>query len=81
MVFVDNSFAENKYIRSCFQSNTKAGVFSKLLDIGDSLDAYYRNENGLIFAGSEYSDEFASYIEGAIRSARKQVHRELGLVD
>jgi hypothetical protein len=68
MVFVDNSFAENKYIRSCFQSNTKAGVFSKLLDIGDSLDAYYRNENGLIFAG-------------AIRSARKQVHRELGLVD
>jgi monoamine oxidase len=81
MVFIDTFFAENRYICSCYQSNTKPGVFTKLLDMGEPLDAYSRDGNGLIFVDSEYSDEFPSYVEGAIRSARKKVHCELGLVD
>lgn len=81
LVFKECGFTNDKYIRSCFQSNTKPGTFSKLLELDEGLDAYYRDEHGLVFAGSEYSDEFASYIEGAVRSARKKVHRELNLQD
>jgi monoamine oxidase len=75
LVFSECSFQKDEYIRSGFQSNTKPGTFGKLLDQNEGLEAFYRDEDNLIFAGSEYSDEFASYMEGAIRSARKKVHR------
>jgi monoamine oxidase len=45
--------------------------------MGDDLSAYYRDENGLVFVGSEYSREFASYMEGAVRSARAKVQAEI----
>jgi monoamine oxidase len=38
--------------------------------MGDTLDSLYRDENNIIFVGSEYSKRFASYIEGAVRMTR-----------
>jgi hypothetical protein len=60
----------NQFIRSGFQSNTRPGTFNQVLDMGDSLNALYRDENGITFVGSEYSLQFASYVEGAVRITR-----------
>ncbi len=38
--------------------------------MGECLQSYYKDENNVIFVGSEYSKECASYIEGAIRVVR-----------
>jgi len=43
---------ENQFIRSGFQSNSRPGTFNSVLNCGDSLDAYYRDENGIVFVGS-----------------------------
>lgn len=81
VVFAERTFNNDQYIRSGFQSNNKPGTFSKLLSMNEGLEAFYRDENGLVFAGSEYSDEFASYMEGAIRSARKKLYQSMGTED
>lgn len=45
------------------------------------MDAFYRDENNIYFIGSEYSKEFASYIEGAIRVAREKCYKLIGMPD
>lgn len=70
MFLFEYTYMENPYIRSGFQSNTRPGTFTKILEMGDNLDSLYRDESNVIFIGSEYSKRFASYIEGAIRITR-----------
>lgn len=71
----------DQFIRSGFQSNTRPGTFGQVLDIGDSLNALYRDENGITFVGSEYSLQFASYMEGAVRITREKVFKLIGQKD
>lgn len=71
----------NQFIRSGFQSITRPGTFGQVIDQGDSLNALYRDENGITFVGSEYSLQFASYMEGALRITREKVYKLLGEKD
>lgn len=73
-IYYNSTFMNIPEIRSGFQSNTSPGTFSTVVKFGESIDALYRDENNVHFIGSEYSLEFASYIEGAIRVARKKCH-------
>jgi hypothetical protein len=43
---------ENPFIRSGFQSNTRPGTFSQILQRGGDLSALYGDENNLSFVGS-----------------------------
>jgi hypothetical protein len=52
----------NPFINSGFQSCTSPGTFSTIIQWGDGLDAYYRDENNIYFVGTEYSQHFASYM-------------------
>lgn len=72
---------ENQFVRSGFQSNTRPGTFTQILNRGADLTALYSDENNLYFVGSEFSDSFASYIEGAIRIARKKAFKLIGKKD
>lgn len=72
---------DNPNIRSGFQSCTSPGTFSTLVRLGDGIDAYYRDENNVIFIGSEYSKDYASYMEGAIRVAREKCFNLIGEPD
>lgn len=49
--------------------------------MGDTLNAFFRDENGITFVGSEYSLEFASYMEGAVRITRKKIYGLIGEKD
>jgi len=71
----------DQFIRSGFQSNTRPGTFGQVLDMGESLNALYRDENGITFVGSEYSLQFASYMEGAVRITREKVFKLIGMPD
>lgn len=71
----------DQFIRSGFQSNTRPGTFNQVLELGDSLNALYRDENGITFVGSEYSLQFASYVEGALRITREKVFKLIGESD
>lgn len=77
-IYFEISYMQNQFIRSGFQSNTRPGTFNQVLNIGDTIDALYRDENGITFVGSEYSLEFASYIEGAIRITRQKLFKLIG---
>lgn len=79
--FFECSFMNNPYIRSGFQSLSRLGTFNQVLEIGDSLEAYYRDENGITFIGTEYSLQFPSYMEGAVRVARKKIYELFGEQD
>jgi hypothetical protein len=68
----ESGFMENQFIRSGFQSNTRPGTFTRILQRGGDLNALYGDEKNVYFVGSEFSDSFASYIEGAIRVSRKK---------
>jgi len=41
----------------------------------------YRDENGIVFVGSEYSLQFASYLEGAVRITRQKMFDLIGEKD
>lgn len=72
---------ENQFIRSGFQSNTRPGTFSQILKRGGDLRSLYNDEQNVYFVGSEFSDSFASYIEGAVRVARKKAFKLIGKKD
>ena len=72
---------DNPYIRSGFQSNTRPGTFARVLSRGGDLSALYGDEQNIYFVGSEFSDSFASYIEGAIRVARRKVFKLINKTD
>lgn len=72
---------ENPFIRSGFQSNTRPGTFTQVMQRGGDLTALYGDEKNIYFVGSEFSDSFASYIEGAIRIARKKVFKLINKED
>lgn len=76
LVFAESTFMQDEFIGSGFQSNTQPGTFGRVLDRGDDLEAFFRDENGLVFVGSEYSREFASYMEGAVRCAAAKFGRK-----
>jgi len=75
MFLYECSYMKNPYVKSGFQSNTRPGTFTRILQMGDTLDSFYRDENNIIFVGSEYSKRFASYIEGAIRITREKIFK------
>jgi hypothetical protein len=77
-IYYEISYMENQFIRSGFQSNTRPGTFNQILNMGDSLEALYRDENGITFVGSEYSLQFASYLEGAVRITRQKTFDLIG---
>lgn len=79
--YSDCSYMSNPFIRSGFQSLTRPGTFSEVVDMGDSLEALYRDENGITFIGSEYSLQFGTFMEGAVRVAREKVYKLLGEKD
>ena len=72
---------ENQFIRSGFQSNTRPGTFTRILQRGGNMDALYGDEKNVFFVGSEFSDSFASYIEGAIRISRKKAFKLINRED
>lgn len=43
---------ENPHIRSGFQSNTRPGTFTAIVNKGGSLDALYADEKNITFIGS-----------------------------
>lgn len=45
------------------------------------MRALYGDEQNVYFVGSEFSDSFASYIEGAIRVSRKKTFKLIGKED
>ncbi len=47
-------------------------------DYGESYD---RDENNLIYIGSEFADEFSTFMEGAVRLARHKAYKLLGIPD
>lgn len=61
-IYHDCSYMNDQFIKSGFQSLTRPGTFNQVLELGDSLEALYRDENGVTFVGSEYSLQFASYM-------------------
>ncbi len=71
----------NPNIRSGFQSCTSPGTFSTIAKLGEGIESFYRDENNCIFIGSEYSREYASYMEGAIRVARQKCFQLIGEED
>lgn len=80
-LFYESTFMDNPYIRSGFQSNTRPGTFRNIIRMRDGLNCYYRDEKNVYFVGSEYSQEFASYMEGAIRVARLKGYQLIGEKD
>lgn len=72
---------ENQFIRSGFQSNTRPGTFTHVLKRGGDLSSLYGDEKNIYFVGSEFSDSFASYIEGAVRISRKKAFELIGKED
>lgn len=72
---------ENQFIRSGFQSNTRPGTFTQVLKRGGDMNALYGDQKNIYFVGSQFSDSFASYIEGAIRISRKKAYKLLGKED
>lgn len=80
-LFYVSTFMDEPYIRSGFQSNSSPGTFTAVANFGETVQAFYRDENNIVFVGSEYSEEFASYMEGAIRVARKKCFSLIGEQD
>ena len=54
-LFYSSTFMDIPDIRSGFQSCTSPGTFSALAKHGEGIEALYRDENNIIFVGSEYS--------------------------
>ena len=71
----------NPYIRSGFQSNTRPGTFRNIVRMKDNFESFFRDENNILFVGSEYSKRFASYMEGAIRVSRIKTFELIGEKD
>lgn len=80
-LFYESTFMTNPYIRSGFQSNTRPGTFRNIIRMKDSLESYFRDENNIVFVGSEYSKNYASYMEGAIRISRLKTFPFIGEKD
>lgn len=72
---------DNRFVLSAFQSNCKPGTLTALLKVGEVFKSYYDDEDGLIFVGSEFSEDYNSYMEGAVRSASKKISKLFGKED
>lgn len=72
---------DNRFVNSAFQSNCKPGTLTALLQRGEVFQKYYEDEQGVSFVGSEWADNFNSYMEGAVRSASAKIHKLLGKAD
>lgn len=69
------SLSKSPYIRSTYQAATAPGVYSSIVKNGeDCWAAPQSEEKNLVVLGSDFSDEFAGYMEGAIRHARKKIY-------
>jgi monoamine oxidase len=63
---------------------SRAGLAAEIENLfKDNLDVRSRDENNIIFVGSELASlsEFGTYVEGAIRYARGKVYHCLDKVD
>lgn len=84
VIFAERTFKNNRYIRSCYQSVSKVGLAAQIEHrFRDSLDVRDRDENSLIFVGSELASlsEFGTYVEGAIRYTRSKIYHHLQKAD
>ena len=81
MVYLNMDMMNNRFVFSGFQSNCKPGTLTALMELGEVFHKYYDDENGIVFIGSEFSEDFNSYMEGAVRSASKKIHSLLNKCD
>lgn len=72
------TLSTDPYIRSTYQASTRIETFKKIHALGEDFnEARYRDEKNLVLLGSDFSEEFEGYMEGAIRIANKKVRRLL----
>ena len=81
IVYINTNIIDNRFVNSGFQSNYKPGTMTALMKMGKVLLNCYDDENSLIFIGSEFSNDFNSFMEGAVRSASKKINSILGQPD
>jgi hypothetical protein len=76
------TFYDQPYIRAAYQATTKPTIWKKVKDSGDDFpDSYYRDENNLTHIGSEFGDEYGTFMEGAVRLSRKKTYKLIGVAD
>jgi hypothetical protein len=51
------TFSDHPYIRAGYQATTKPTIWKQVKDSGDDFnESYYRDENNLLYIGSEFGD-------------------------
>lgn len=76
------TFSENPFIRAGYQATTGKQIWKQVYEQGEDYgQTYEREEKNIIYIGSEFAEEFSTYMEGALRLARKRTHQVLNLQD
>lgn len=82
VITYSRTFTYNPYIVAAYQPTTKMGVWKAVEDSGDEFnESFDRDENGVYFIGSEFDDQFGSYMQGALRVTRRKVYQLISKAD
>lgn len=70
--------ADKPYIKSTYQASTAANTYKQVNALKEDYNkARLSDEKNVILLGSDFSEEFSGYIEGAVRIANTKVNRLL----
>lgn len=76
------SLSASPYIKSTYQSITATSTNYKISQVNEDLpEGPYGDEKNVIVLGSDFSDEFNGYMEGAIRITRCKIYALCGTAD
>lgn len=76
------TFTGYEYIGAAYQPTTKIGVWKAVEDSREEYgESFETDENGVHYIGSEFDEEFGSYMEGALRITRKKVFQLISKSD
>lgn len=69
------SLSKSPYIKSTYQSVTATSTVHKISQTGEDLpEGAEGDEQNVVVLGSDFSDEFNGYMEGAVRLARRKIY-------
>lgn len=76
------SLSASPYIKSTYQSVTATSTHFKISQTNEELpEGPEGDEKNVIVLGSDFSDEFNGYMEGAVRLARRKIYALCGTAD